>query len=186
MDPSDLCLIHSTRSSWTGECAKCCFGFCEATGISSSVRKDLHMTYDLADFPCSHCEHSVECMIVNGYQWRLQMTPPYKTYVPFHDRLIEIWETKPKQCWLGMWSSTWTCACLGSRRVSSLTFWRSLRWTFAEDEMAAGRCPAELQAQAGVEPSEQETMFLYVCLLALPFLHEKKTTVPILFDCMIL
>lgn len=52
--------------------------------------------------------------------------------------------------------------------------------------MAAGRCPAELQAQAGVEPSEQETMFLYVCLLALPFLHEKKTTVPILFDCMIL
>lgn len=62
MDPSDLCLIHSTRSSWTGECTKCCFSACEARAVSSSVRKDL------ADFPCSHWQHSVECMILNGYQ----------------------------------------------------------------------------------------------------------------------
>ena len=40
--------------------------------------------------------------------------------------------------------------------------------------MAAGRCPAELQAQAGVEPSEQETMFLYVCLFLLFLFFMKR------------
>ena len=73
MDPSDLCLIHSTRSSWTGECTKCCFSACEARAVSSSVRKDL------ADFPCSHWQHSVECMILNGYQSRLQMSHTKRT-----------------------------------------------------------------------------------------------------------
>ena len=39
---------------------------------------------------------------------------PYKTYVPFHDGFIEIWETKPKQCWAHVKQHLEVCMFLGA------------------------------------------------------------------------
>lgn len=106
------------------------------------------------------------------------MTPPYKTYVPFHDRLIEIWETEPKKCWLGLWSSTWKCACLGSRRVSDVIFhWPSedhyaelLRRTRWQQDVALLNCRLRL----GLSQVSKKLCFsMFVFLLFLFFMKRR-------------